>query len=63
MAVDVAHTVSAGDAFTAALALGLLRRWPLDETNRLAAEVAAFVCSRPGGAPELTPDLCRPYID
>ena len=47
----------------AGLALGLLRGWPLDETNRRAAEVAAFVCSRPGGAPELTPDLCRPYTD
>ena len=63
VAVDVADAVGAGDAFTAALALGLLRGWPLDETNRLAAEVAAFVCSRPGGAPELTPGLCRPYTD
>jgi len=61
VAVDVADTVGAGDAFTAALALGLLHDWPLDETNRLAAEVAAFVCSRPGGAPELPPALRRHY--
>jgi fructokinase len=53
VAVEVADTVGAGDAFTAALALGLLHGWPLEETHRLAAEVAAFVCTRPGGAPEL----------
>lgn len=61
VAVEVVDTVGAGDAFTAALALGLLHGWPLDETNRLAAEVAAFVCGRPGGAPELPPALRRHY--
>ena len=61
VAVKVADTVGAGDAFTAALTLGLLRGWALDETNRLAAEVAAFVCTRPGGAPELPPALRRHY--
>jgi fructokinase len=59
VAVEVVDTVGAGDAFTAALVMGLLHGWPLEETNRLAAEVAAFVCTRPGGAPELPPDLCR----
>jgi fructokinase len=59
VAVDVVDTVGAGDAFTAALVVGLLHAWPLQETNRLAADVAAFVCTRPGGAPELPPDLCR----
>src|SRR5262249_43909348 len=57
--VEVADTVGAGDAFTAALTLGLLHGWPLDEINRRAAEVAAFVCTQPGGAPELPPDLRR----
>jgi fructokinase len=56
-AVEVVDTVGAGDAFTAALALGLLHGWPLDETHRLAAEVAAFVCTRPGGTPDLPPAL------
>ena len=55
--VDVVDTVGAGDAFTAALALGLLHGWSLAETHRLAPEVAAFVCTRPGGAPELPPAL------
>jgi hypothetical protein len=41
----VADTVGAGDAFTAALALGLLHGWPLDETNRLGQR------SRPSSAP------------
>jgi fructokinase len=59
--VEVADTVGAGDAFTAALALGLLHGWSLDQTNRLAAEVAAFVCTRSGGAPELPAALRRPY--
>jgi fructokinase len=59
--VQVADTVGAGDAFTAALALGLLHGWPLDEINRLAAEVAAFVCTQPGGAPELPLTLRRRY--
>jgi fructokinase len=59
--VEVADTVGAGDAFTAALVMGLLHGWPLDETNRSAAEVAAFVCTRPGGAPELPPALRRRY--
>jgi fructokinase len=39
------------------LTLGLLCGRPLDETNRRAAEVAAFVCTQPGGGPELPPAL------
>jgi fructokinase len=59
VAVQVVDTVGAGDAFTAALVVGLLNGLPLEESNRLAAEVAAFVCTRPGGTPELLPDLRR----
>jgi fructokinase len=55
--VRVADTVGAGDAFTAAMTIGVLRGWPLDEVNREAAEVAAFVCTQPGGAPELPSEL------
>ena len=47
----VVDTIGAGDSFTAALALGLLAGWPLDEINRRASEVAAYVCSQPGGMP------------
>ena len=60
--VTVADTVGAGDAFTAAMALGLLARWPLDEINRRAAEVAAYVCTQPGGMPDLPTDLRKPFL-
>jgi fructokinase len=55
--VKVADTIGAGDAFSAAMILGLLRQWPLDEINRRAGEVAAFVCSRPGATPGLPGEL------
>ena len=54
----VADTVGAGDAFTAALTLGLLAGWPLDAVNRRANEIAAYVCSQPGATPIL-PDALR----
>jgi fructokinase len=46
--VEVADTVGAGDAFTAALVLGLLGKKNLDEINDRANRVAASVCSRRG---------------
>jgi fructokinase len=58
----VADTVGAGDSFTAALALGLLAGWPLDEVNQRASEVAAYVCSQPGGTPELPEHLRKPFL-
>ena len=50
---EVADTVGAGDAFTAAMVVGLLREEPIDVINRRACEVAAFVCSQPGATPKL----------
>jgi fructokinase len=61
-AVKVADTVGAGDSFTAALALGLLAGWPLDQVHRRASAVAAYVCSQPGGTPELPEKLRAPYL-
>jgi fructokinase len=52
-AVDVADTVGAGDAFTAALVMGLLENKDLDEINAGANRVAAQVCSVRGAWPEL----------
>lgn len=49
--VAVVDTVGAGDAFTAALALGLSQGWPLDRINRRASEVAAYVCTQRGATP------------
>lgn len=56
--VAVKDTVGAGDAFTAALALGLLQGRPLDEVNRLANAVARHVCTCAGATPPL-PDSLR----
>lgn len=49
----VADTVGAGDAFTAAMTLGLLAGWDLDDVNQRANDVAAYVASCPGATPEL----------
>jgi fructokinase len=53
----VADTVGAGDAFTAALAMGLLNQEPLDAINQRASRIAAFVCSQPGATPEILAEL------
>jgi fructokinase len=53
----VADTIGAGDAFTAALCMGLLQNIPLGEINRRACRVASFVCSQPGATPPLGPGL------
>lgn len=60
--VKVADTVGAGDAFAAALALGLLAGWPLEEIHRRAADVAAYVCTQAGATPELPADLRAPFL-
>jgi fructokinase len=57
--VAVKDTVGAGDAFTAALALGVLAGKPLDAINRRANQVARYVCSRAGATPPL-PEFPEP---
>jgi fructokinase len=59
--IAVCDTVGGGDAFTAALTVGRLAGWPLDEINRRANEVAAFVCSQPGATPPLPEGLRRAF--
>lgn len=56
---QVVDTVGAGDAFTAAMTIGLLSGWPLDEINRRCNELAAFVCSRAGAMPPIPDRLKR----
>jgi fructokinase len=55
--VQIADTVGAGDAFTAALAIGLWTGASLDAINQHACRLAAFVCSQPGATPALPPEL------
>jgi fructokinase len=49
--VKVADTVGAGDAFTATLVHGYLRRIPLPQLNETANRVGAWVASQTGATP------------
>ena len=53
----VVDTVGAGDAFAAALVVGMLRGRDLDAINEHANRVASYVCSKPGATPELPGEL------
>jgi fructokinase len=53
----IVDTVGAGDAFTAALAIGLLEGASLEKINAWGNQVAAFVCSQPGGTPHFPTHL------
>jgi fructokinase len=53
----VVDTVGAGDAFTAALVMGLLNDVDLDSIHATSAELARFVCSCPGATPSLPSNL------
>ncbi|RJP32476.1 MAG: carbohydrate kinase [Phycisphaerales bacterium] len=55
--VDVADTVGAGDAFTAALVCGLLQQWPLEDVLHFANDVGGLVAGRRGAMPELREEL------
>ncbi|MCD8173002.1 MAG: carbohydrate kinase [Alistipes sp.] len=55
--VKVADTVGAGDSFTAAFAAAIISGKSIPEAHALAVEVAAFVCTRKGGMPELPQSL------
>ena len=53
----VADTVGAGDAFTAALAMGLWRGDDLDRITAHANRLASYVCSQSGAMPPIPADL------
>ncbi|HEV8361911.1 MAG TPA: carbohydrate kinase [Gemmatimonadaceae bacterium] len=57
LATGVRDTVGAGDAFTAALLVGLLERRSLAEVSQRANAVAAYVCSQPGATPPIPATL------
>ena len=51
--VNVVDTVGAGDAFTAVLAIGLLKSLPLKTIHRQATDLSAYVCTQNGATPVL----------
>jgi fructokinase len=53
----IVDTVGAGDAFTAAVALGLLAGRCLGDINEHANRLASYVCSQPGATPPVPPDI------
>jgi fructokinase len=55
--VEVADTIGAGDAFTAALTVGLLRGRPLPEIHAHASRLAAYVCTQVGATPDIPREL------
>lgn len=54
---QVVDTVGAGDAFTAAMTLGLLSGASLETVNQNAIKVASYVCSRAGATMTFPDDL------
>ncbi len=58
--VSVVDTVGAGDAYTAALAIGMLSGFSLETINAWGNRVAAFVCSQPGATPHIPDHLHQP---
>jgi len=59
--VTVRDTVGAGDSFTAAVTVGLLRKWPLEQISHRANAIAAYVCSQSGATPPLPAALREPF--
>ncbi|SCG51066.1 ribokinase [Micromonospora echinaurantiaca] len=53
----------AGDAFVAALTLGLLRDEPRDRVARYAVAAAGATVGHPGGRPALTPEAIQEQLD
>ena len=59
--IQVVDSVGAGDAFTAAMVMGLLQNKNINEVNTLADEVARYVCSCDGATPPLPKKLSEKF--
>ena len=54
---EVVDTIGAGDSFTAVIAMGILKGYPLEKINEHANRVAAYVCSHGGAMVPLPGEL------
>jgi fructokinase len=59
--VPVVDTIGAGDAFTAALGVGLLHGLPLTRVHELASRTSAYVCTQAGATPRLPAELAQSF--
>lgn len=59
--VDVRDTVGAGDAFTAALTIGLIQGKEIGALAETACRIAEYVCTQSGATPALPESLCREF--
>ncbi|KAA6300775.1 MAG: Fructokinase [Candidatus Ordinivivax streblomastigis] len=57
--VQVADTVGAGDSFTAAFIVAILRGKNITEAHTLAVDVSAYVCTQNGAMPELPESFAK----
>ncbi|MCD6118203.1 carbohydrate kinase [bacterium] len=60
--IKVADTVGAGDAFTAALVVGLLKDYAIEIIHQNATNLSAFVCTHKGATPKLPKALISKLI-
>lgn len=51
--IQIQDTIGAGDSFSAAVVVGLLKHLNLESINEFANEVASYVCSQKGATPAL----------
>ena len=58
---ELADTVGAGDAFTAAVTVGFLNNEKLDTINENANRLASFVCSQRGATPKIPHSLIESF--
>jgi fructokinase len=56
-AIKIVDTVGAGDSFTAALTMGLLKGHSIGIVHNHANSLAGYVCSKAGAMPRIEPDL------
>lgn len=58
---NIVDTVGAGDSFTAAMVMGILKGFTLEEINVKANQIARFVCESSGATPRLPGDLVEMF--